>query len=116
METKKTYKPSTFLYDANVTRFNSLVTPDLSSQASSQDIAKIQPHALAAKARSNPEDNPTYDDAMSGEHQSDYYNAALVELKMLQEDLDCWELVCKTYKMNVLPSTWAFKCKRYPDG
>jgi hypothetical protein len=113
---EETYKPSSFLYDANVARYNALVTPDLSSQATSHDIADIQPHALAAKARGNPEDNPTYDEAMSGEHQSDYYNAALVELKTLQEDLDCWELVRRTDKMNVLPSTWAFKCKRYPDG
>ena len=34
----------------------------------------------------------------------------------LQQDLDCWELVPRTEKMNVLPSTWAFKCKRFPDG
>jgi hypothetical protein len=111
-----TYKPSTFLYDANVARFNSLVTPDLSVEASPAYIDEIQPHALAAKARGNPEDNPTYDEAMSGEHQSDYYNAALIELKTLQDDLGCWELIRRTAKMNVMPSTWAFKCKRYPDG
>jgi hypothetical protein len=107
--------PSTFLYDANVARYNALINPDLSSQASLRDIADIQPHALAAKASGTPEDNPTYDEAMSGEHQTDYYNAALVELKMLEEDLDCWELVSSTDKINVLPSTWAFKCKQYPD-
>jgi hypothetical protein len=45
-----TYKPSTFLYDANVARFNSLVTLDLSVEASPAHIAEIQPHALAAKA------------------------------------------------------------------
>ena len=30
--------------------------------------------------------------------------------------MDVWELVLRTQDMNVLPSTWAFKCKRYPDG
>ena len=70
---------------------------------------------MAAK-RGNDPDNPSYDEAMSGENQSDYLKAAVLELKTLQEDLGCWELVRRTSKMNVLPSTWAFKCKRYPDG
>lgn len=52
--------PSTFLYDANVARYNAFINPDLSSQASLRDIADIQPHALAAKASGTPEDNPTY--------------------------------------------------------
>ncbi len=34
----------------------------------------------------------------------------------LEEDMDCWEVVnCQDW-MNVLPSTWAFQCKQYPDG
>ncbi len=31
-------------------------------------------------------------------------------------DFDCWDYVPRTPNMNVLPSTWAFKIKRYPDG
>ena len=75
-----------------------------------------EPHALSAKTRSNAEDNPTYDEAMRGPHADEYYDACRTELKTLVEDLDCWELVLRTPDMNVLPSTWAFKCKRYPDG
>eukprot|EP00956_Cyclotella_meneghiniana_P026151 scaffold55881_cov77-Cyclotella_meneghiniana.AAC.1 len=67
-------------------------------------------------ARGNPEDNPTYDEAMKGPYANEYYEACRTELKTLVDDLDCWELVLRTDDMNILPSTWAFKCKRYPDG
>ncbi|KAL7554938.1 hypothetical protein ACHAWF_018658 [Thalassiosira exigua] len=30
--------------------------------------------------------------------------------------MDAWELVDQTPDMRVLPSTWAFKVKRFPDG
>jgi hypothetical protein len=104
--------------DVNITRVNSLLSPDLSplSPPSHVEIDFIQPHAFSAKARGNPEDNPTLEEAFGGEHQVEYYQAALDELKVLQEDLDCWELVPYVNGMHVLPSTWAFKCKRYPDG
>jgi hypothetical protein len=107
------------LYNAIVARTNSLITPDLSPLASPTNflVDHIQPHALAIKSsHGNDEDNPTYDQAMSGEHAADYYKAAELEPETLQRDLDCWELVRRTDDMNVLPSTWAFKCKRYPDG
>ncbi|KAL7519688.1 hypothetical protein ACHAWF_000950 [Thalassiosira exigua] len=32
------------------------------------------------------------------------------------EGMESWEVVDRTDDMNVLPSTWAFKIKRYPDG
>ncbi|KAL7523033.1 hypothetical protein ACHAWF_000335 [Thalassiosira exigua] len=31
------------------------------------------------------------------------------------EGMESWEVVDRTDDMNVLPSTWAFKIKRYPD-
>ena len=42
-------------------------------------------------ARSNPEDNPTYDEAMKGPYANEYYEACRTELKTLVDDLDCWE-------------------------
>ena len=38
-----------------------------------------------------------------------------VELHTLIKKFDCWDYVPNP-KKNVLPSTWAFKIKRYPDG
>ena len=37
-----------------------------------------------------------------------------VELNTLINDFDCWEYVPNPGR-NILPSTWAFKIKRYPD-
>ncbi len=31
-------------------------------------------------------------------------------------EFKCWDLVERLPEMNVLPSTWAFKIKRFPDG
>jgi Reverse transcriptase (RNA-dependent DNA polymerase) len=74
----------------------------------------MHPMILAAKA--NAEDNPTWDQAMNGPDRSGYWEAMAKELKTLQDNKDAWDVVDRESWMNVLPSTWAFKCKRYPDG
>jgi hypothetical protein len=38
------------------------------------------------------------------------------ELVTIIINFDCWDYVKRTLNMNVLPSTWAFKIKQYPDG
>jgi hypothetical protein len=38
------------------------------------------------------------------------------ELTTLVCKFDCWVYVLCSPDMNVLPSTWVFKIKRYPDG
>ena len=37
------------------------------------------------------------------------------EIETLKEK-QYWIIVDRKPHMNVLPSTWAFKCKRFPDG
>jgi hypothetical protein len=32
------------------------------------------------------------------------------------ESIDAWDVVEREDDMNVINSTWAFKCKQYPDG
>jgi hypothetical protein len=94
-----------------------MLEPDL-SPIDTDDFtpASISPLAYSVKSAANSEDNPSYDEAMTGVYKHEYTEAARDELHTLQNDLDCWELVpCLDY-MNVLPSTWAFKCKRFPDG
>jgi hypothetical protein len=83
-------------------------------------IAKvIDPHLLAAqtlKSRYN-KDNPSWDTATKGPFQAEFRQAMRTELKTLTtKGFDCWEIVRRTPEMNVLPSMWAFKIKRYPDG
>jgi hypothetical protein len=69
--------------------------------------------ALAAKA--NADDNPTWEQAMNGPDQKGYWEACEKELETLTSK-GSWEVVERQPWMNVLPSTWAFKCKRFPDG
>ena len=44
-----------------------------------------------------------------------YWQAMELELKTLLGK-DAWAKVDPEDDMNVLPSTWDFKCKRFPDG
>lgn len=60
-------------------------------------------------------DNPRYHEAMSGPNADGFLNASVVEISTLQH-MDAWKQVERLPSMNVLPSTWAFKIKRFPDG
>jgi hypothetical protein len=102
--------------DPQLARVQSLMEPSLFDPPGDPIISSVQPHVFAAKARANSADNPSYEQAMNGEHRREYYLAAKKELSTLQDDLNCWSVVPWHKRMNVLHSTWAFKCKRYPDG
>jgi hypothetical protein len=39
-----------------------------------------------------------------------------VESNTLVNEFKCWDLVEQLPHMNVIPSTWVFKIKRFPDG
>ena len=52
---------------------------------------------------------------MNGPNKQGYWKACETEIKTL-ESKDSWSVVQRKEWMNVLPSTWAFKCKRFPDG
>ena len=69
---------------------------------------------LGAKGN-DPENNPTWDQAMHGPLAEGYMEAARKEIKTLV-DMGCWEEVDRQPWMNVLPSTWTFKKKLYPSG
>ena len=74
-----------------------------------------QPLALAARA--NDEDTPNYFEAMNSSNAEGFYEAMKKEIEQL-ESMDAWEEVPREEAegKNILPSTWAFKRKRYPDG
>jgi hypothetical protein len=73
-------------------------------------------HPMVLQIHANSEDNPSWDQAMSGPDQSGYWQAMEKDLSTLEHDKHSWEVVDKQDWMNVLPSTWAFKCKWCPDG
>jgi hypothetical protein len=73
----------------------------------------LYPCLLASKA--SQADNPSYQEVMNGPHKDGFLQAMRKELLTL-EDMNCWEVVERVPGSNVLPSTWAFKIKRLPDG
>jgi hypothetical protein len=73
-------------------------------------------HRMILAAKANAEDNPTWEQAMNGPDRDGYLEACRKELHTLSEDKDAWDVVDREDWMKVLPTTWAFKCKRYPDG
>ena len=52
---------------------------------------------------------------MHGPFADEYWKAACTEVETL-EKMKAWDIVGREVSMNVLSSTWAFKCRRYPDG
>ena len=77
-------------------------------------IEEMHPMALSTKA--NAADHPTWEQAMNGSEAKGYWEACKKELHTLETKRDAWEVVQRQPWMKVLPSTWAFRCKRYPDG
>jgi hypothetical protein len=76
------------------------------------------PRILAARSSATKynEDNPSWDTATKGPFQAEFWQAMRVELNTLVNKFKCWDLVERLPEMNVLPSTWAFKIKSFPDG
>jgi hypothetical protein len=73
-------------------------------------------HLMVLGAAANDADNPTWAEAMNGPNAQGFCNAMDKEIKTLEQDEDAWDVVKREPWMNVLPSTWAFKVKRLPDG
>ncbi len=75
----------------------------------------VNPRILKAhKSTIVNKDNPSFDTATRGPFQAEFWQAMRVELHMLIKEFEFWDYVPNPGK-NVLPSTWAFKIKRYPD-
>ena len=76
-------------------------------------VEEMHPFALATKA--DAADNPTWEQAMNGPDLAGYWEACRKELHTLADKKNAWDVVERQPWMNFLPSTWAFRCKRYPD-
>ena len=77
----------------------------------------MAPHAMKASATHDP-DTPRLHEAMRGEHRDEFLAAMGKEIAEL-ESHGTWTVIRKESMpsgANLLPSTWALKIKRYPDG
>jgi hypothetical protein len=92
------------------------IVPDLFDAPGDLTLADIQPHILQAKMKKADPDNPTWTQAMNSPDSDKWWEACEIEMDTLENDLKAWKLVPREEGMNVLPCTWAFKLKRYPDG
>ena len=102
------------LMASNLARFVHFAATDCGYQGTIEALAVnwLHPLMMAAKAKGNDIDNPDWWHAMNGIYAQEYWEAACVEVETL-EKMDAWSVVDQTPDMNVLPSTWAFKCKRF---
>ena len=70
------------------------------------------------KASSTDPDTPNFAEAMRGEHRESFIEAMGNEIQELEKH-GTWDLVKRTSVpegANILPGTWVFRIKRYPDG
>ena len=83
------------------------VDPDLNIPAD------VNPLIFSASASN--QDNPKWHQAVNGIHSEGFWAAMKLEINTLTK-LGAWDLTPLTKDMKVLPSTWAFKIKRFPSG
>ena len=72
-------------------------------------------HPLAFAAKANAEDTLTWHEAMNGPNKSGFLEAAVKEIDVLCK-MNVWDVVDRAPWMTVVPSTWAFRIKRFPSG
>ena len=75
--------------------------------------AEINPLIFSTKA--SDEDNHRWHQAVTGVHAEGFWEAMKLEIDTLST-LGAWSLVPRTREMSILPSTWAFRIKRFPSG
>ncbi|MGH7954829.1 MAG: reverse transcriptase domain-containing protein, partial [Gloeomargaritales cyanobacterium] len=110
---KQSYNNKTyfFLHCSLAQAFNAM--EDILKDPDTNRLDGVHPMAYASKPTS--EDNPRYHEAMVGPHKEEFCEAMRKEIDELTKQRT-WEVVDRPKNKTVLPGTWAFKIKRYPDG
>jgi hypothetical protein len=80
------------------------------------EITDLRLLAARSSASKHNKDNPSWDTATKGPFQAEFWEAMRVEFNTLMNEFKCWDLVPRLPHMSILPSTWAFKIKWFPDG
>ena len=75
---------------------------------------KLHPLLLSSKESSC--DNPTYHQAVNGSDADGYLEAMYLKFETFNKTMKAYKILERTKTMHVLLSTWAVKCKRYPNG
>ena len=88
---------------------------DVATCSSSFEPNITDPRVYAAKFKKHDDDNPSWHQAMNGDHAEEYLSAMKQEVVSLITQRT-WNYVERQTAPNILKSTWVFKLKRLPDG
>jgi len=77
-------------------------------------VTYVHPLFLKAHSTASKADNPRWREATRGKFAGEYWKGMKLEIATL-EAINAWSVIDR-FDHHVIASTWAFKCKRYPDG
>ena len=105
------------LISSPLSKFITLAANDCGYNGTTEEliVQYVHPLFLRAHSAASKEDNPGWHKATRGKFAGYYWKAMEVKIFTL-ESIDAWEVVDRKDDMNVINSTWALKCKSYPDG
>jgi len=85
-----------------------------SGKAKKLVVTYVHPLFLKAHSAASKADNPSWCEATRGKFANEYWKAMKLEIATL-EAIDAWYVIDRL-DHRVIASTWAFKCRHYPDG
>jgi len=107
------------LMDSPLEKYITLASNDCGYCGTAEEliVSYIHPLFLKAHLAASKEDNPNWKQATQGKFENKYWKAMELEISTL-EAINAWEVMEYASKTmpNVIPLTWAFKCKQFPDG
>ena len=68
-----------------------------------------------ANSAASREENPNWCEATIVVFADNYCKSMKVDIDIL-ESMGAWEIIDRDEYINIIDSTWDFKCKKYPDG
>jgi hypothetical protein len=107
------------LMDSPLAKYITLAASDCRYGGTAEELIVTYTHPLFLRAYSaaSKSDNPSWKEATRGKFADEYWKAMELEIATL-EALGAWEVLEYDLETmpNVIQSTWAFKCKHFPDG
>jgi hypothetical protein len=107
------------LMDSPLAKYITLAANDCGYGGTAEELIVSYVHPLFLKAHSaaSKKDNPNWSQATQGKFADKYWRAVELEIATL-EAINAWEVLKYDSETmpNVIWSTWAFKCKQFPDG
>ncbi len=104
------------LLASSLAKYITLAANDCGYSGNAKELIVTYIHPLFLKAHSaaSKADNPSFCEATRGKFADEYWKAMKLEITTL-EAIGAWSVI-DLLNHHVIASTWAFKCKHYPDG